>query len=165
MTIYEIHAMLQQAIDGQTDPETGELLPGMAEVLDLLEMERDAKIDNLAAAVKNLRAEADAVKAEADELTKRHRQLTRRADGLAEYIADYMQAAGLPSFSSARNRLTFRTSTAVEIFDEAAVRAAGDQYLRQREPDIDKTAIRDALKWGIDVPGAALTQRKNLQIK
>ena len=53
----------------------------------------------------------------------------------------------------------------MEITDEAAVRAAGDQYLRQREPDIDKTAIRDALKWGIDVPGAALVTRKNLQIK
>ena len=83
MDIYKIHAMLQQAIDSQVDPETGELLPGMAEVLDLLEMERDTKIDNLAAAVKNLRAEAEAVKAEADELTRRHRQLTRRADGLA----------------------------------------------------------------------------------
>ena len=165
MDIYRIHAMLQQAIDSQIDPETGELLPGMAEVLDLLEMERDTKIDNLAAAVKNLRAEAEAVKAEADELTRRHRQLSRRAEGLAMYLAGYMYSAGLPGFSSARNRLSWRTSTAVEITDEAAVRAAGDQYLRQREPDIDKTAIKQAIQWGIDVPGAALVQRKTLQIK
>ena len=58
MTIYEI----DQAIMECVDLETGEIID--TEQLDKLQMERDAKLENVACWIKDLKAEAEALKAE-----------------------------------------------------------------------------------------------------
>ena len=58
MTIYEI----DQAIMNCVDVETGEIID--TEQLDKLQMERDAKLENVACWIKDLKAEAEALKNE-----------------------------------------------------------------------------------------------------
>ena len=65
MTIYEI----DQAIMNCVDAETGEIID--TERLDKLQMERDAKLENVACWIKDLKAEAEALKAEKQALADR----------------------------------------------------------------------------------------------
>ena len=73
---------------------------------------------------------------------------------------------GGENFKTARVSVSWRTSEAVEITPEcdAWCREHGE-YLREKPPEIDKAAIKNALKQGGTVFGAALVKRQNIQIK
>ena len=40
-----------------------------------------------------------------------------------------------------------------------------DEYLRYKEPELDKKRVTDALKAGEVVPGCELVEKQNIQIK
>ena len=85
MTLYEI----DQAIQGLVDPETGELMD--YEAFAALQMDRDAKIENMALWYKDLMADAKAIKEEADTLNERRKALENKAERLK---------SGAPSLSA-----------------------------------------------------------------
>ena len=66
-------------------------------------------------------------------------------------------------FESARAKITFRKSTAVNITDESKL-ADGFKKV-ETVVKIDKKAIGDALKFGEKVDGAELIVNQNIQIK
>ena len=80
MTLYEI----DQAIQGLVDPETGELMD--YEAFAALQMDRDAKIENMALWYKDLMADAKAIKEEADTLNERRKALENKAERLKSYL-------------------------------------------------------------------------------
>jgi hypothetical protein len=161
MTLYEI----DEAIINCIDTETGEILD--AEKLDELSMARDTKIENIALYIKSLKADADAIKAEEKSLAERRKAKENRAESLKEYL--YNALNGEP-FETAKVRLSFRGSEAVDITDEFAVveyleKNSVEKALTYSMPKISKTVVGELLKQGIEIPGAVLKQNNNLQIK
>lgn len=59
--------------------------------------------------------------------------------------------------------VSFRKSSSVRVLDEQAIPAAYMAEKVTRSPD--KAAIKSAIKSGADVPGAALVDTLNVQIK
>lgn len=89
----------------------------------------------------------------------------RRAERLKDYLQLCMETAGVtqidcPEFSLAIHR----KAAAVEIYDE---RLLPDDYWRLPEPkpEPDKKKIGEALKSGMDVPGAKFGPTTRLSIK
>lgn len=76
MTIYEIDARMA----GLIDPETGELLD--YEAFASLQMEREAKIENMALWYKDLTAEAKAIREEEKALAERRKSAENKAERL-----------------------------------------------------------------------------------
>ena len=76
MTIYEI----DQAIMECVDLETGEIID--TEKLDKLQMERDAKLENVACWIKDLKAEAEALKNEKQALAERQKVAENKMESL-----------------------------------------------------------------------------------
>jgi len=163
MTIYDIDSKIQQLLDGGVDEATGELLFD-PEALEALQMERDTKIENLALAVKNMGAEARAIKAEEEALAKRRKAVEAKEARACKYLNTVL--AG-DKFKSPRVAVTYRKSTKLELdpFFVAWAIEEAPQYLRQKEPEADKTAITAALKAGENVPGAVLVESQSMQIK
>lgn len=58
--------------------------------------------------------------------------------------------------------ITWRKSKAVEITDDKAV---PDIYRIPQPDKIDKAGINRALKSGVEIPGAELVEKENIQIK
>lgn len=61
--------------------------------------------------------------------------------------------------------LSYRKSDAVVIEDETLIPT---EYMKTPEPPLpkpDKTAIKEAIKGGAEIPGAIIETRQNLQIK
>ena len=156
MTLYEINDSMLALVN-----EDGEIED--FEAFEQLQMEREAKIENMGLWIKNLLAEAEAIKNERDALKKREDAVLHRADRLKEHLS---RAISGEKFKSPRLAISWRPSEAVEITPEcdAWCREHGE-YLREKPPEIDKAAIKNALKQGGAVPGASLVKRQNIQIK
>ena len=136
-SIYEIDQQIMQCIDF----ETGEIVD--AEKLNALQIEKDKKIEGIACWIKNLNAEAQNIKAEEQALAERRKAKENKAEQLKQYLSDILEA--MP-FESARAKITFRKSTAVNITDESKL-ADGFKKV-ETVVKIDKKAIGDALKFG-----------------
>ncbi len=174
MNLYEINAemavLLEQGFDTDCiDIETGEILTDKAtEKLNTLMLTEAEKIENTALYIKNLSAEVEALKAEEKSLASRRKTKENKAEWLKSYLAGYLDETKRDKFETAKCALSFRKSEAVEIIDEAVLREYAQKvgaYLKFKEPDIDKTAIKNAIKSGETIAGVELIERKNLQVK
>ena len=153
MTIYEI----DQAIMKCVDLETGEIID--TEKLDKLQMERDAKLEGVACWIKDLKAEAEALKNEKLALAERQRVAENKAESLKKWLAYALDGK---AFKSTRASVSFRKSQAVEIAD---IYKVDENYLRSKEPEADKTSIKEAIKAGKTVAGATLVENTSVIIK
>ena len=141
----------------EVDEETGEILN--AEDLDNLELEKNEKIEQLCLWIKNLKSDAAAYKAEKDSFAKKQKAAENKAESIKNYIA-YILAG--EKFKTDRITVSYRKSEQVECLDMSLV---DDDYLRFKEPELDKTKIKKALKDGVKVGGCMLVERQNMQIK
>ena len=160
--LYEI----DQAILDCVDLETGEILD--PEKLDALQMEREQKLEGVALWIKDLKAEAEAVKAEADKLTARKKSLENKIDGLKQWL---LFALGGEKLKTARCNVYQTHSQKVVIDDEKALvdmlmtSPFGEKFLRVKEPEIDKNALKDSMKQGYEYEFAHLEQTESVVIK
>lgn len=160
MRLYEINAALE-ALLNQVDEETGELTCDM-EQLEALTLARDEKLEGMALYIKNADAEAKAIREEEKTLAERRRALENRAERARNFLS--LQLMG-EKFSTPRVAVSWRRSEAVELGMGFFASDENERFLKYRDPEPDKVAIKAALKAGEDVPGAELVARQNMQIK
>lgn len=160
MTLYEINAELLALLE-QVDEETGELTCDL-DALEALNLEREKKLEGLALYIKNLAAEATAIKAEAKALTERQKAAEYKAARARQYLADQLRGE---KFKTPRVAVTWRKSVATEISEGVTWESFDERFLKYKDPEISLTAIREAIVAGETVPGAALVERQNIQIK
>ena len=160
--LYEI----DQAILDCVDLETGEILD--PEKLDALQMEREQKLEGVALWIKDLKAEAEAVKAEADKLTARKKAVENKIDGLKNWL---LYALNGEKLKTPRCNVYQTHSQKVVIDDEKALvdmlmtSPFGEKFLRVKEPEIDKNALKDSMKQGYEYEFAHLEQTESVVIK
>lgn len=168
-TLYEIDQQIAQCVRMVTeevfDKDTGEIVEMEVEeaidpdALDALLIERDKKIENVALWMKNLRAEAEAIKAEKLKLGNRQKNAEKNAEDLKRYLD---RALCGEKFRTPRVQISYRKSSNVQIDDGAVL---PDEYLRYKEPEPDKNALKKALKDGAEIDGVRLEERLNMQVK
>ena len=158
MTIYEIN----QAILDCIDEETGEIID--TEQLDKLQMERDTKLENVACWIKDLKAEAEALKNEKQALAERQKVTENKMESLKKYLAYALDGK---KFSTAKCAVSFRNTESVEITPEGleALMKEHDELLTYKAPEPNKTAIKQAIKDGLNVAGVQLVQNVSTIIK
>lgn len=160
MTLYEIRSEMYSLID----PETGEIRD--FDAWEELALSREEKRDSTASWIKSLDAEANAVDEEARRLTERRNSLRRKAERLREYLAADLDGT---AWKNARHDIRFRKSTAVEITDEtrciAYLMKFHDDALTYATPKVSKTACKEIINNGEEIPGAELVERHSIQIK
>ena len=159
MTIYEIDSAIMDCIDA----ETGEVID--IDKLNALNIERDAKVENVALWIKELKAEAEAIKAEKLRLADRQKAAENKAESLKKWLA---YALNNEKFKTARCSVSFRNTESVEVTDEGLenlMRGGNDDLLTYAKPEPNKTAIKQAIKDGLNVSGVQLVQNISTIIK
>lgn len=152
-TLYEIDQSLLNLIDA----ETGEIAD--FEAFEQLSLQRDAKIENTALWYINLLSDAEQFKSEKEKFAERERAAKKRAEALKEYLD---RALNGEKFKTTRVQVSYRTSSAVVVDDATRL---SERFLRMREPEPDKTAIKEAIRLGEAVDGAHVEQTRSIQIK
>lgn len=162
MKLYEIDARIEACVkldeNRVVDTETGEIID--IEALEALEMERDQKLENIGVWYKQLLMEADDLKAEKAALADREKAKRAKAESLKGLLNRYLDGK---KFETAKVVMSFRKSEAVEFSGKVSEVPA--EYLKYKEPELDKTAVKKAIKNGETIPGCELVVRQNLQIK
>lgn len=159
MNIYEIDNAILECID----LETGEIVD--TDRLEALKMGREAKIENVALWIKELKAEAEAIKAEKLALAERQKVAENKAESLKKWLAWVLDGQ---KFSTARCAVSFRRSEAVDITPEGLIelmKGGHDELLKYSDPEPNKTAIKQAIKDGLNVKGVQLVQNISTIIK
>lgn len=162
MRLYEINERIRNCvkIDEQSavDTLTGEVIDIQA--LKDLQMERSEKIKNIALWYKDLEAETKALEAEEKAFHIRRKTAENKAQTLKNLLSDTILQG--QKIKDVQYAITWRKSKAVEITDDKAV---PDIYRIPQPDKIDKAGIRRALKSGVEIPGAELVEKENIQIK
>lgn len=160
MKLYQISDAIRQALDHiELDEETGEVLS--ADALHAVEAEASDKIEATALYLRELDAEAKAAKDEADRMIARVKSMQKRSDYLKSMLLDALHATG--KVKTARVTVSIRTTKAVEIAEGADLPEAYTTVKTTVSPN--KTAIKDALSAGIEVPGCHIEERESVQIR
>ena len=158
MNIFEIDKAIMECVD----LETGEIID--TEQLDKLQMERNSKIEGVACWIKDLKAEAEALKNEKQALAERQKTAERKAESLKKWLAYALQGE---KFSTTKCAISFRKSEAVEVTDEGLnnLMKEHDDLLTYEAPKPNKTAIKQAIKDGLNVAGVQLVRNISTIIK
>ena len=159
MTIYEIDNEIMNCVD----METGEVID--TDELNDLQMERDAKIENVACWIKELKAEAEAIKNEKQALADRQRVSENKAESLKNWLA---YALNGEKFKTSKCSISYRNSESVEVTEEGleALMRDHEDLLTYKTPEPNKKAIKDAIKNdGLTVAGVQLVQKTSTIIK
>ena len=163
MTLYEIDKSIEALVNA-VDPDTGEITVDN-EALDALLMERDAKVENIACCIKNLTADAKALKEEETVLSYRRKTTEKKVERLKDYLTYALQGE---KFQTAKCAVSFRKSSAVEVDDcfvEWAQTSGNEELLRYKEPEVNKTAVKERLTGGEAFDFARLVQNTSITIK
>lgn len=154
-TLYEITEALRD-FEFEIDEETGEVTN--LEELDRIQLEKHEKVENIALMVKNLLSDAEAYKREKESFAKKEQAAKNRAEWLRDYLQRNLQGE---KFKTDRVTISYRHSEKVEVTD---IDKIPQEYLRIK-PEPNKTEIKKALKAGMYVEGAVLTEQESMQIK
>ena len=154
------------------DPEERrrEMQQAWFDTLDGMEQELVCKAENVAVYIKAMEAEAKSLKAEEDKLKVRRQAKENAAKRMREYLMGCMKQANISKIDEPRAIISLRNNPeSVEISDEndfiSWANEDHDEYLRYKAPEINKTAVKNALKSGAEIPFAALTRSQSLTIK
>lgn len=160
MKLYEINDAYYKWLEKVQENE-GELTRELLIELECIGGEFNEKAEAYAVLIKTLNAEAEMLKTEQQRLYERQKQKENLAERLKERLAESMRFFEKNKLETAKCKISFRSSTAVEIIDEAKL---PDEYFKiERKPM--KSEIKEALKAGMAIDGAVLVERKNIQIK
>ncbi|WP_444340390.1 siphovirus Gp157 family protein [Phascolarctobacterium succinatutens] len=154
----QIKACIQLDEEHVVDTEDGEILN--LQQFEALQMERDAKVEGLACYIKNKLADAEAIYAEIDVLSQRAAIMKKEAERCKAYLAGALYGE---KFETPRCKISWRKS---EICNVLSLEAIPDEYKRTKVTvDADKTAIKKAIKSGMEIPGAEVIQKLNMTLK
>lgn len=151
MNIFEIDTRILNCVD----TDTGEIID--EESLRHLQMQRDTKIENVALWIKELKAESEAIAQEVKSLNQRKNVAENKAESLRKYLQYVLDGQ---KFKTPKVSVSYRKSESVEITD---INALDKQFLRYKDPEPDKTAIKEAIKEGeLIIDGARLVVNQNM---
>lgn len=156
--VKEIESCVKLDENRVVNTESGEIID--IEALTALEMERDTKIENIGCWIKNLLADAEALKQQKNVFAEREKAAKNKAESLKNYLSVILDGK---KFETSRVAMSFRKSESVEFSGELI--DVPHQFLKFKEPELDKTAIKKAIKDGENVPCCQLVSKLNLQIK
>lgn len=166
MKLYELTGMYAQLerVGDEFDEQA------VKDTLEGIQGEIEDKADNIASLIKNLMADVKMLKEEADTLTARAKSKQKQIDWYKTYLLDNLSSAGIGKVETARNVISIKKSPAKVMFDDETkfiswATLDHEEFIRQKEPEIDKTSVKEALKNGKEIPGAWLEQGITVTIK
>lgn len=167
MNLYNLTAecaSLYDAIIASADEETGEADLSLVTALCERQDEWEKKAVSVACVYRALDSDSARVGREIERLTAIKKRLERERDRIKEGLDAACKTLGVESVKGMYANISYRFSPPAVIVDNPD--EIPEEYIRVKVSRTeDKTAIREAIQAGNEVPGAHLERKKNIQIK
>lgn len=163
ITLREIPFALSELIERYNGEETtDEEREEIERAIESLEFTSEDKANALANLFWHYTRQAEAANSEIERLNAIRRKRENKAEWIKHYIGSFLSNMGLEKLQTNLHEFSFRSSESVVVTGELP----GDwcrEIPAKYEPD--KNRIKKALKDGVEIPGAYLDRKRNLQIK
>jgi len=164
LTLYEIAAEYRQMVEAlmatDNDAQT------IADTIEGESYPLEVKAQNVAYAIKTLQANAEAIKGAEEAMAARRKAMENRAVNIREYLLQCMAVAGIQKIECPHFVIKIAANPpSVVIDDERQIPAEFIKTPEPPPPQPDKKAIGEALKSGVEIPGARLVRGKRVDIR
>lgn len=143
--------------------EEGELTTELEQALVINQNELQDKAINYVKVIKNLEADSDAIDAEIKRLKAMKEAKDGAIDRMKEAVRNAMLVSGIDKIESSLFKLSLRRSESVEVVNIDQLPEMLTTV--KKTVSADKVKIKEAIKSGLTVEGAVLTENFSLQIK
>lgn len=124
------------------------------------------KIENYGYVIRNMESFVEAIKIEEERLSKRRRIQENRVEQIKNWLKLNMEACGIQKIESPAFTIAIQKNPASVVIDSENLIPEGFWHLPEPPPMVpNKKLIGDAIKSGLEVPGAHLAQSTRISIK
>ena len=162
-TLYEMlgayQVLLEMAEDPETDPDF------ITDTLEGLEGEIEDKCEGCALVIKELEGRADMLSKEIKRLEAWKKACEGNRDRIKARIQTFMETSGKEKFETRRFKFRIQNNPQKVVLDVDSWKEVPEDYLRYRDPEIDKAKMKDDMKAGKDLSGIAhMEQTRGVRI-
>ena len=160
MRLFELNEALyeiQKEIEATTDSE---LVGALHLRIEQLEIAREEKIYSYCSMIKNLEAESEAIETYIIKFRDRVASIDKSINFLKESLFITLEGN---KWSMGVHKVGYSSSKSTEVFDESLI----PEMFKVVETvtSYPKMKIKEAIESGVEVPGARLISKKNIQVK
>ena len=164
MTLYELTEDYMNLLELAEDPDIDE--QAFTDTLEGIDGALEDKADGYAKVIRTLEGDAAACDAESKRLRNKKQTIENNIRRMKAALQYSMQATGKTKFKTALFSFGIQKNPAAVVIDEGYIENIPDRFLIPQDPQIDKKAIKEALKAGEDLEGIAhLEQTESLRIR
>ena len=164
-TIYELTSDYLNLLELAEDPDIDE--QAFMDTLEGIEGALEDKADGYAKVMRMLEADAKGIKAEEDRLSARRKTIENNIKRMKQSLQYAMEATGKTKFKTQLFSFNVQNNPASVVMDEPDVANIPERFLKYKDPEIDRKAIKDAIKAGDEdaMAIAHMEQTKGLRIR
>lgn len=164
MTLYELTEDYMNLLELAEDPDIDE--QAFADTLEGIEGALEDKAEGYAKVIRTLEGDAAACDAESKRLRNKKQTIENNIKRMKAALQCAMQITGKTKFKTSLFSFGIQKNPAAVVIDEEHLENIPDRFLIPQDPQIDKRAIKEALKAGEDLEGLAhLEQTESLRIR
>ena len=164
MTLYNLTNDYMNLLELAEDPDIDE--QAFMDTLEGIEGALEDKAEGYAKVIRTLEGDAAACDAESKRLRNKKQTIENNIKRMKTALQFAMQATGKTKFKTALFSFGIQKNPAAVVMDEAYIENIPERFLVPQDPQIDKKAIKEALKNGEDLSGLAhLEQTESLRIR
>ena len=161
--IYEITQdylkIMSMMEDPELDPQT------LADTLEAIEGELEVKADNYAKVMKNLEGDIAAIKSEIERLSEKKKALENNIKNMKAALQGSMEITGKTRFKTELFSFGIQKNAPSVVID-TDINNLPPEFLKFRDPEVNKTKIKEAIMNGENLDGFAhLEQGESLRIR
>lgn len=162
--LYKITQDYLQILSMMEDPELNPQT--LADTMEAVEGELEIKAENYAKVMKNLEADVAGIKAEIDRLSERKKTIENNIKNMKSALQMAMETTGKTKFKTELFSFNIQKNAPTVVIDASDPNNIPPDFLKFKDPEVDKTAIKAAIQNGMDLTGVAhLEQSESLRIK
>ena len=164
MTLYELTSEYMQLLEIAEDPDTD--VQVLLDTMEGVSGEIEEKADGYAKVMKELEAEELKIKNEVDRLNVRRLAISNNIRAMKLRLQESMKLTGKTKFKTDLFSFGIQKNPPSVVIDEQYLENIPKEYLKYKDPEIDKAKIKEDLKAGKDLTGIAhLEQGESLRIR
>lgn len=164
MTLYELTSEYMQLLEIAEDPDTD--VQVLLDTMEGVSGEIEEKADGYAKVMKELEAEELKIKNEVDRLNVRRLSISNNIRAMKLRLQESMKLTGKTKFKTDLFSFGIQKNPPSVVMDEQYLENIPKEYLKYKDPEIDKAKIKEDLKAGKDLTGIAhLEQSESLRIR
>ena len=159
MKMYELTLAYEKVLEMAEELDDGALRDTLDSITDAI----DDKAENIAKVIKQLEADADTFRQEEVRLAKRRRTVDNNVRNLKRYLQESLEQVGTDRVNGKLFTVSIQNNpSSVDILDESKIEL---DYFDEQPPKLDKKAVLESLKNGIEMEGARIKQTRSVRIR